>query len=270
MHIFNVYIFIYKYNFNIKKYMSISKGGGRLGNQIIRNLAANIICKKHDLYCNYFDYLNSYESIKQLGINLFIGKNIYNNTILLTEESYPLIYESNELFTNNLMISDFFQTDYVMQLIYKYLRNDEIKENIINANPFKDRYNSNNDLLIHIRLDDLAYCNPGNNFYFKAISNINNFDNLYITTDQKDHDIIKQIIEKYQNAIIIDYDEIKTIQFASTCKNIILTYGTFSTIIGYLAYYSNIYYSAFEKNQQYIACHLGMITNIPDWIKIDY
>jgi hypothetical protein len=143
-----------------------------------------------------------------------------------------------------------------------YLNNNE-KQNIINANPFKERYNSNNDLLIHIRLGDVEHLNPGGNYYLNAISNIK-FDNLYITSDTKEHSIIQEIIEKYPNTTIIDYDEIKTIQFASTCKNIILSNGTFSAIIGYLAFYSTIYYPEMEPDKRW---H-GDIFSINGWIKI--
>ena len=37
-------------------------------------------------------------------------------------------------------------------------------------------------------------------------------------------------------------NEIETIQFASTCKNVVLSHGTYSGIIGYLSFYSNVYY----------------------------
>ena len=38
---------------------------GRLGNQIIRNLAVSLIAEKHNLYVNYSNNV----LIKQLGIN---------------------------------------------------------------------------------------------------------------------------------------------------------------------------------------------------------
>jgi hypothetical protein len=44
------------------------------------------------------------------------------------------------------------------------------------------------------------------------------------------------------NLKIIDYDEVNTVMFGSTCKYIVLSNGTFSWLIGFLAYYSNIYY----------------------------
>ena len=134
----------------------------------------------------------------------------------------------------------------------------------MNKNPFANRYENNNDVCIHIRLDDTAHWNPGFDYYQKALSPLT-FDKLYITTDQKDHDIIRQLISLYPTAIIIEYDEIRTFQFASTCKHIILSHGSFSAIIGYLAYFSDIYYAEHDpsKHKWY-----GDIFSIPGWNKI--
>jgi len=70
----------------------------------------------------------------------------------------------------------------------------------------------------------------------------------------------------YQNLILIDYDEIDTIKFASTCKYIILSYGSYSAIIGYLSFYSIIYYP--EYNYKKIWC--GNMLSIDGWNKINY
>ena len=243
--------------------MTSSIGGGRLGNQIIRNLAVSFIAEKHDLYVDY----NMYENIKHLGINLFVGKNKYNNTINLTDHNYFDIY-NNDILNENLNPSgNYFQTKEITNLIYTYLHNDKIKQTIINNNPFTQRYNSNNDLLIHIRLTDIAQFNPGINYYLKAITTIkfdNSNDKLYISTDNKNHSIIKEIIEKYPKTIIIDFDEIKTFQFGSTCKNIILSHGSFSAIIGYLSFFSNVYYPEYESNKIWY----GDMFSINGWNKL--
>ena len=47
---------------------------------------------------------------------------------------------------------------------------------------------------------------------------------------------------------LLHYNEIDTIQFGSTCKNIILSHGSFSAMIGNLSFYSNIYYPKIDKN----------------------
>lgn len=231
---------------------------GRLGNQIIRNLAVSLIAEKHNIYVNYF---NS-NLITELGIILISGNNKYNDIIELNENNYFDIYNSNNLNYNLDPNNNFFQTKEISNKIYNYLHS--IKSNIIEKNIFKERYNNNNDLFIHIRLGDIAHFNPGIDYYLNVIKKINNYNFIYISTDDQNHDIIKKIIEKYPNSYLSNMDEIRTFQFGSTCKNIILSHGSFSAIIGYLAFYSNIYYPKYDKNKKWY----GDMFSINNWIEL--
>jgi hypothetical protein len=236
-----------------------TKQNGRFGNQIIRNLSVSLIAEKNNLYVEYC----SYELIKDLGIDLFIGKNKYNNTIALTDENYLSILQKplrNNLNPNN----NFFQTQEIINVLYNYLQSDKIKTNIINKNPFKDRYNANNDLCVHIRLTDVEKYNPGLDYYLKAISNIE-FENLFITTDDPYHEIIQQIAQLYSNLYIVDTNEIQTLQFSSTCKNVILSHGSFSAVIGYLSFFSNVHYPEYDVNKMWY----GDMFSINGWNKIN-
>ena len=230
---------------------------GRLGNQIIRNLAVSLIAEKHNLKVNYFNN----DLIYKLGINLYSGSNIYNNTNILDDNNYFMIYNCSNLNCNLNPNNNYFQTKEIIDLLYNYIQTDNIKSNIIDKNLFKERYNNNNDLYIHIRLGDVIRFNPGIAYYLNTIKLIN-FNNLYISTDTITHDIIQTILQLYPLAIILDYDEINTIQFGSTCKNIILSHGSFSAIIGYLSFYSNIYYPEYMN----IKWH-GDLFSIDKWIK---
>ena len=235
---------------------------GRLGNQIIRNLAVSLIAEKYNLNVNYYNR----DLINKLGIDLFSGTNIYQTTQELSDNNYFSIYNNGSLNCNLTLTAhtSYFQTKDITNFLYDYLHTEKIKSSIIEKNQFKHLYNANNDLFIHIRLSDVARWNPGINYYLNTIKTIN-FDNLYISTDEKTHNIIEQITTKYPTAKIINYDEIATFQFASTCKNIILSHGSFSAIIGYLSFFSNIYYPEFEKNKIW---H-GDMFSIKNWIKMD-
>jgi hypothetical protein len=147
--------------------------------------------------------------------------------------------------------------------LYKYLHKDEIKSKFIDNNPFKERYTKNNDLFIHIRLTDVAHFNPGIKYYINAIKNVV-FDNLYISTDDKNNSIITELLKLYPSSTLINYDEITTFQFASTCKHIVLSHGSFSAIIGYLSFFSNIYYPEYELNKVWY----GDIFSIDNWNKL--
>ena len=104
-------------------------------------------------------------------------------------------------------------------------------------------------MCIHIRLTDAGAWNPGINYYLKAIST-HTFDNIYIATDEKNHSFITHILNTYpNNTTLVEYDDINTLQFASTCKNIILSHGSFSACIGYLSFFSHITYPKYEDGK---------------------
>jgi len=232
---------------------------GRLGNQIIRNLAVSLIAEKNDLHVYYYnDYL-----IKRLGIHLFNGSKIYEKTYPLNDNNYFSLYNEKSISYNLDPNQSYFQTKEIIQVLYNYLHKDEIKSMIIENNLYKDRYKNNHDLFIHIRLTDVAHFNPGIHYYLNAIQKVT-FENLYISTDDKHHEIIQQIVNLYPNSYMIDMDELNTIQFATTNENIILSHGSFSAIIGYLSFFSTIYYPEYETNKMWY----GDMFSIPNWNKL--
>ena len=241
--------------------MSHTSANGRLGNQIIRNLAVSMVAKKFDLFVDY----SSYDLIKSLGIDLYVGKNKHETTILLDDGNYFSILGRDKLESDISPNQSYFQNRDITNTLYKHLHTDSIKHNIIVSNPLKERYNYNNDIFIHVRLTDVADKNPGSNYYIKAISCIGRFDKLFITSDDFGHPIIKQIMSVYPNIILFNNNEITTIQFGSTCKHVILSHGSFSAVIGYLAYYSNVYYPKYDTTRMW---H-GDIFSIDGWNCVD-
>jgi hypothetical protein len=239
--------------------MSSTRNNGRLGNQIIRNLAVSLLAEKHNLKVYYYNN----HLINKLGIKLFSGSNSHKCIKYLTDDNYFTIYNSDELNYDLNPNDNFFQTKEITNFLYNYLHKDEIKSNIIGNNSFKERYNKNNDLFIHIRLTDAAIYNPGIKYYINAIKNII-FDNLYISTDDQNNRIIIELLQLYPSSQLINYDEITTFQFASTCKHIILSHGSFSAVIGYLSFFSNIYYPEYELNKMWY----GDMFSIDNWIKL--
>jgi hypothetical protein len=223
--------------------MSITlNNNGRLGNQIIRNIALSIIAEKNDLHVEYSNYNNINN---RLGVTLFIGKNKYSNTTNVTDYTYLKLYKQKEKITSNLnFMRHFFQTKEIINIVYNYLLS--IKENIKKKNLYNHRYENNNDIFLHIRLHDARHYTPGINYYDKCIQTIKKYDNIYISSDELSHNIIKELKKKYPKVIFINCDVIDTIQFASTCKHLILSHGTYSAIIGYLGFFSDVYYPNFK------------------------
>ena len=134
---------------------------------------------------------------------------------------------------------------------------------MIERNLFRTRYNANNDLFVHVRLTDAARYSPGISYYLNAIQTIT-FDNLFIATDEPSHPMILQIQSHYPDiSEIILYDEMNTIHFGSTCKNVVLSHGSFSAIIGYLSFFSTVHYPEVDPNNRWC----GDMCSIDGWIE---
>ena len=232
--------------------------GGRFCNQLIRSIVTSLIAEKHNLKVSYaiYDELNS------LGLNLFNGKNTWSSIIQLTDSNYFDILSLENLESNLDPNESFFQTHEIIRKVYEFIQSR--KQTIISKNQFKERYENNNDCFIHLRLDDASQWNPGFEYYEKAIGNLK-YDTLYISTDQTNHPLINRIIEKYP-ATLIQYNEVDTIKFASSCKYIVLSHGTFSSCIGYFSFFSEVYYPEFKN---LVKWH-GDIFSIPRWNKVYY
>lgn len=212
---------------------------GRFCNHIIRAHAASFIAKHRHLKFNYGQY---YDKMKELGINLYTdGTKTYKLEQRICDWDL-MIYINNTIpvFRNINFNREYFQTKDFSNYLYKYYRQKSNQQSIIDANKFNSRYNNNNDVFIHIRLGDVAHLNQGFAYYDEALSRIS-FENGYIASDDLNNEICKTLIAKY-NLKIIDYNEVETIMFGSTCKNVVLTGGTFSYIIGLFGFFSKVYY----------------------------
>jgi hypothetical protein len=231
---------------------------GRFCNQLIRSIASSLLAEKHNLKVSYAIY----DKLKLLGLDLFNGQNTWETTIQLTDSNYFDILNLEKLESNLDPNLSYFQTKEIIQKVYDCIQSN--KDSIILANTFKERYNNNNDCFVHIRLDDASQWNPGFIYYNNVISNLK-YDTLYISTDQLNHPLISQITSKYP-AILIQYSEVNTIKFASTCKYIILSHGTFSSCIGYFSFFSDIFYPDFRNLKKW---H-GDIFSISGWNRVYY
>ena len=210
---------------------------GRFGNHIIRALAASFISKKSDLRFNYGEYSSM---IKALGIQLYTdGQNFYDNVVTVADDDV-MHYIENTIATNININHSFFQTYAFSNYLHKYFQCTENQLPIMAVNKFSSRYLDNNDVFVHVRLTDATDWNPGLEFYDRALSQLT-FTNGYIASDDINHTICKELIQKY-NLQPIHYNEVDTIMFGSTCKFIVLTGGSFSYIIGLFGFFSKVYY----------------------------
>ena len=228
---------------------------GRLCNKIFVSIAVSFIAEKRNLYVKY----EIQDELLKLGISVFVGENKYSEIQHLNNDNYFSMLNHESITTGFHTDKSYFQSEPISNLIYTYLQSNNSRINIVKSNPFAERYNSNNDLFIHIRLSDAAKWNPGLSYYMNAISQLSG-DNIYICSDEPKHEIIQEICKAHSIAKVLLLDEIQTLQFGSTCKTIILSHGSFSAMIGYLAFSSEVYYPEHGK----IWYDTGMFS-IPTW-----
>jgi hypothetical protein len=250
--------------------MSVSFGLGRFCNQVTRNLAANLLARKFNLQIRY----QNYDEINKLGFKLFSGENNHEFTACVDEERYKILFNSDPSDVKfNINMQGYFQTKFITSKIHDYLNSDDIMNNIINNNKHGSRYNNNNDCFIHIRLGDVKKWNPGFEYYNNILSKLK-FEHLYIATDSPNDEIINKLLSLYPNSSLYDTSLSDIILFGSTCKYVILSYGTFSAIIGYISFYSTVYCLkycekyAWDYNDKKYECDMFQFkkTKICDWI----
>lgn len=235
---------------------------GRLCNHFFRNIFFDFISRKYNIKFEY----GYYEELKKLGIFLYIdGTNKFNDSFLINDDNF-MDYVNNKLILDkNFYLPDgygFYAQTRDFVFFMKDYFNTHFNQNILNSNYFKDRYNNNNDVFVHLRIGDVPHFTPSFSYYDKCLSNIN-FENGYISSDTIEDDLCKKLIDKY-NLKIIDKDEVETIMFGSTCKSIVLSNGTFSWLIGFLGFYSNIFYPKIKNIWH------GDIFVFEEWNEVDY
>jgi hypothetical protein len=207
-------------------------------------MCLHLFSLKYNLKSSY-----KYEKkFNQLGIYFYRGSNIYDKNLLLTDYNFEKVLKS-DITPKNIIINNdvWFHTKNYCHLIHAYFTKNNLFERVWNHNRYKDRYNTNNDLFIHLRLGDVADKTQHLlTYYSNLIDNIK-FNKGYISSDSINHSLCQTLINKYKLSII-NKSEVETIMFGSTCKYISLSGGTFSWLIGFLACEtSNVFYPKLKE-----------------------
>jgi len=232
----------------------------RFGNLFFLNMCLHLFSLKFNLKSTY-----KYEKeFNELGINFFKeGKYIHKKNVLLTEYNFENLLESDVSPKNVIINNDvWFHTSRFCKMIDNYFKENKIFETIRMKNTFKIRYNNNEDLFIHFRLGDVKDKTTKLHSYIENTIKMLSFKKGYISSDDIYHKSCQYFINKY-NLSIVNMDEVKSIMFGSTCKNIILTGGTFSWLIGFLSLKnSNIFYPELQDRWY------GDIFSFSNWEKV--
>lgn len=231
----------------------------RIGNLFFLNMCLHLFSIKYNLKSSY-----KYETeFKELGITFYKGTNIYTKNLLLTEYNFENVLES-DVSPKNIIINNnvWFHTHKFCNIINNYFVDNKLFEKVANKNKFKDRYGNNNSLFIHVRLGDVSDRTSDLLSYYETAIQRVDYNKGYIASDNINHNMCKFLIDKYK-LMVVDKNEVNTIMFAITCSNIILSGGTFSWLIGFLAYKSKqIIYPDIKKKWY------GDIFRFKNWCKI--
>lgn len=240
-------------------------GGGRLGNHFFRNIVTFLLSSKYKIDSEYsqiekfhnlglfFDkhskkYNSKNKSIKYLSENdvinyLETNNNSIHNHINSLNRIYCQEPKIVKYIVNYFSQINNSQLDSDSGIYSKFHNLNELCQDIIKNNKFKERYNNNKDIFIHIRLGDVSVLSFTIEYYENILDNTI-FEKGYLSSDSLTHPLCVKLIEKY-NLNKIEYDEIDTILFGSTCDQIILSAGSFSFMIGLFGFYSSkIYYNS--------------------------
>jgi hypothetical protein len=243
--------------------MSIVPGYGRLANLIFQCYVMSVIAEKHDLMVEKY---TGYDKIEDLGIELYtFGRKTYYETINLKNvDFFNVLYSSNICF--NILVDDFFQTKEISNMLYHNLREPYQKHSIMSKNPYKERYGKNNDCFVHIRLTDAEQYNPGIEYYMNAIHRLKSPDKIFVSSDDLEHPMVVHIGNSYPDKVLfVNMDDVETLQFASSCRHLVLSHGSYSAMMGYLGFMTEtVFYSSFDGLDTW---H-GDMFSIPGWIMI--
>lgn len=237
---------------------------GRLGNHFFRNMVASILAKKFNLKAKY----HNHEIFKAMNINFFEnGTQVFSNIKTLDDNNFMDVLNNTDLkeLPYRILLPEYYQSKEFALYLKQYFDQNFRKD--YNDNNKYQIASNNNYLYIHIRLDDVTRFNPGLSYYEKAINLVkqnNGFDTGYISSDSPNHPLVQKLIQDH-NLLLINTNNITDlIMFGSICRNIILSHGTFSWLIGFLSNNSNVYYPKVKHIWH------GDIFVYPEWHEIDY
>lgn len=223
-----------------------------------------MLAKKYDLKVQTYNipvyeypHTELSELQKYLGVELYSGKNIYNDWLEVTDKN--LIQALRGEFTGKaLHINKSKETWFQIRPFVQDFK-QEIKDHFKNIK-YDDRV-SKDDILLHLRLGDKANSIgkdvPDLKYYHECFSKIT-YKNGFIMTDSPEHTLVKNLTDIYKLKLL-DGSPAKCLAFGKNFNKLILSSGTFSWWIGFLSRAETIYYPIPSKPWH------GDIFVYPEW-----
>lgn len=225
-----------------------TKGKYRTGNALLINIGCSILAKKFNLKVAEYP---ANEFIKEFNLAFFQDGDSIPEIIEVDDYNIMDVINNEHLYTG-INFTGWFQ---VKEFVLNYKK--EIK-NFFHDEPDK----LNNTVFCHVRLDDTKSKNPGIDYYEKALT-LANCVNGYISSDEPDNYMVKNLANKFNLEIFKESPE-KTIIKSRECDNVVLSNGTFSWWIGFLNYTGRVFYPKIKNSWH------GDIFVFPEWNEIDF
>lgn len=203
---------------------------GRLGNHILMYMMGQYLAEKFNLK---FDLkINDPFLYDHFNISLFCGNKNHTNTFEVTDENVTDVLKKNEL-NFNLLLNGFFQSV-------------DVLGNVDIQNKYKTYINPKEthhacDLYVHVRLGDITNRHSLPLEYYKNTLKRINYSNGIISSDSPNHPIINQLCNEFGLKRLVTTPA-QTIQIGSSCKNLLLSAGTFSFLSAFFSVNSNVFY----------------------------
>lgn len=225
---------------------------GRYGNNLFQLSAANILSKRHN------QKIESYPKSNILKINQPLSCiNPTKKEIIINDNNFMKIYEDPSLSYCNIILEGFFQQ---LEIISEFIKQNEY---ITDQSPKEKTF-------VHIRLGDFVKNKMALDYqYYEAALSKVNTESLVVSTDDENHDVIKKILDKY-NATLIQESPENTILYGASCKNKVLSLGTFSWWIGFLGtiLHNNFVETTICPNINNHVCWHGKIFPMFGWVEL--
>jgi hypothetical protein len=205
---------------------------GRLGNNIIQYLAGYIFAKKHNFKLStppssYSGNFGGFFKFKE-----FHGERVGDSLVVVNDENFLKLLESDSLGNNHYHFDGFFQTK---QFLEKY------KTDLLDIFTLHYENTPHDFVFVHYRIGDIIDDRRmlPLEYYKEALDKIKPKGG-YISSENINHHFCTQLITEYK---LTPYqsDPLSTINFAKNFNNIILSEGTFSWLMGFLSNSEKIY-----------------------------
>lgn len=200
---------------------------GRLGNHVIRNIAANFLAKRHNIRYEY-SYV---PEMTRLGLTLFNGTQTYRHSVGVDEANYFDVLNGPPC---NIAMEKFYQTKEFMAFLRDRVEaGAQFAQNVAAAcAAFRPNVVEDDAVFVHVRLGDIAdVFDIPFSYYDDALRQVV-CSRGYISSDSIEHPTCTALIKKY-NLMPVNADPVQTILFASKCRHMVLSQGTFSWMLAF-------------------------------------